>query len=139
MPSFLDIIPLDILRYELIPLLDYQTRIALNLCLNPKDRQGYSLQKISPLISAIHKKKPQFVKNFPDPYWTPIGSSIIIEHPRKRNDSETHVFTEREMILQEGIMKAQLKCGQRIIHDNIRSGLYKREQHSELPLKCKCC
>lgn len=139
MQSFLDKLPLDILRYEIVPYLDYQTRTALNLSLQPKDRQGYSLQKISPLISAIHKKKLQFVKNSPDPYWTPIGSSTIIEHPRKRNDSENHVFTLREMTREQRIMKGQLKSGQRFIHENIRSGVYKREHHSELPLKCKCC
>lgn len=146
MQSFLDKLPLDILRYEIVPYLDYQTRTALNLSLPLQDRKGYPLQTIPSLIQSIQKWKyfgtspvMKFEKNNPDPSWTPIGKSIISQHPRERRKSEERIFTFMEMTLEEVRMKRQLREGQNYIHTNIHSGLYERERHSQGPLKCKCC
>lgn len=139
MQSFLDKLPLDILRYEIVPYLDYQTRTALNLSLPPKDRNGYRLQTIPPLIQSIQKWKLKFEKNNPNPSWTPIGNSIICQHPRERRNSEQRMFTFMEMTHEQLRIQRQLRKGQHYIHTNIRSGLYERERHPEGALKCKCC
>ena len=137
MNGFLTTIPLDILNYEIIPYLDYQGRTALNLALPRKERQSYRLQTIPELIDSENTLK--FLGNHTDSSWTPVGKSIVIEHPRARRDSEKHMFTEAEMIREQIIMGLQLRIGQRLIHNRIKRGLYKREQHSQMPLKCKCC
>jgi hypothetical protein len=137
MNGFLTTIPLDILNYEIIPYLDYQGRTALNLALPRKDRQSYRLQTIPLLIDSENTLK--FLGNHKDSSWTPIGTSIVIEHPRARRDSEKHMFTEAEMILEQRRIRFQLRRGQRLIHDRIKRGFYERQEHSEMPLKCKCC
>jgi hypothetical protein len=129
-------IPLDIIRYEIIPKLTYEERTSLNLSLAPEDRKGYPLQKIPQLIlSSANKIK--FAKNNQDPFWSSIQAPKIIEYPRPPRIEEQRVLTLAEMEREERKIYFQLREGQRIIHSSIHSGLFEREKGDVM--KCRCC
>jgi hypothetical protein len=137
-----DNLPLEVIRYNIIPFLDYTGRTSLNLSLPPQDRQGYPLQKIPQLILSRHmvksKYRIKFAKNL-DPLWSSIATPHIVEHPRAMKQYELLTPSYADMLIQEHIMEIQLRNGQRIIHKGIRNGLYNREGHGDLPMKCRCC
>lgn len=138
-PTYIfDNLPLDVIRYNIIPFLDYTGRTSLNISLPPQDRQGYPLRKIPQLIISNSRYKIKFAKNNTDPLWSSIATPHIAEHPRAMKEYELRTPSYSDMIIQEQLMRIQLRNGQRIIHKAIRDGIYERE-NSNSPIKCRCC
>lgn len=128
-----DNLPLEIIRYEIIPFLNYHERTAVNLCLPPQDRMSFPLT----LPDIIVKGKKKVISNVKNAYWSTVERPHIVEHPRAPRGDELREITFSDMIIQEQIMGIQLRYGQRKIHQAIKDGIFKREPGK--PMKCRCC
>jgi hypothetical protein len=60
--TILDSLPVDVIKYHIFPLLDYQTRLNMNLCLPPWDR----VRTRMPPESVIKHQKDYCVKMLTD-------------------------------------------------------------------------
>jgi hypothetical protein len=127
-----DNLPLEIIKYEIIPYLNYYERMAVNISLPPQDRISTPLT-----LPDIVVKKRKAVSNVKDPYWSTVEAPHIVEYPRARRGNELREITFAEMITQEQVMQIQLRHGQRKIHQAIKEGIFEREPGP--PMKCKCC
>ena len=128
-----DNLPLEIIRYEIIPYLNYYERMAVNISLPPQDRISTPLK----LPDIVVKGKKKVVSNVKDSYWSTVEAPHIVEYPRARRGNELREITFAEMITQEQVMQIQLRHGQRKIHQAIKDGIFEREPGK--PMKCKCC
>lgn len=131
-----DNLPLEIIRYEIIPYLNYHERTAVNLCLPPQDRLSYPLTLPEFVFKKVRSKK-KVISNIKDPYWSTVEPPHIVEYPRARRGDELREITFADMIIQEQIMGIQLRHGQRKIHQAIKEGIFEREPGK--PMKCRCC
>ena len=128
-----DNLPFDIIRYEIIPHLNYYERMAVNISLPPQDRIRSPLQKIPEFIF----KKKKIISNVKDPYWSTVEAPLILEHPRAMKPYEMREITFADMITQQHVMDIQLRRGQSKIHYAIKRGIFGREPGP--PMKCRCC
>jgi hypothetical protein len=128
-----DNLPLDIIRYEIIPHLNYYERMAVNISLPPQDRLSYPLKKIPEFIF----KKKKIISNVKDSYWSTVEAPLILEHPRAMKPYEMREITFADMITEQHVMDIQLRRGQSKIHHAIKIGIFERE--SGPPMKCRCC
>jgi len=131
-----DNLPLDIIKYEIMPFLNYYERMAVNISLPPQDRMSTPLTLPDIVIKKVRGKK-KAVSNVKDPYWSTVEPPKIVEYPRARRGDELREITFAEMITQQHVMDIQLRSGQRIMHRAINEGIFKREPGS--PMKCRCC
>ena len=131
-----DNLPLDIIKYEIIPFLNYHERTAVNLCLPPQDRMSIPLTLPDFIFKKVRGKK-KVISNVKDPFWSTVEAPHIVEYPRARRGDELREITFADMITQEHVMKIQLRHGQRLIHQAIKEGIFEREPGK--PMKCRCC
>ena len=131
-----DNLPLEIIRYEIIPYLNYYERMAVNISLPPQDRISTPL-KLPDIVVKVVRGKKKVVSNVKDSYWSTVEAPHIVEYPRARRGNELREITFAEMITQEQVMQIQLRHGQRKIHQAIKDGIFEREPGK--PMKCKCC
>ena len=131
-----DNLPLDIIKYEIMPFLNYYERMAVNISLPPQDRMSTPLTLPDIVIKKVRGKK-KAVSNVKDSYWSTVEAPHIVEYPRARRGNELREITFAEMITQQHVMDIQLRHGQRKIHQAIKEGIFERE--SGPPMKCRCC
>ena len=131
-----DNLPLEIIRYEIIPYLNYYERTAVNLCLPPQDRMSTPLTLPEFVFKKVRGKK-KVISNVKDPCWSTVEAPHIVEYPRARRGDELREITFAEMITQQYVMDIQLSYGQRVMHTAIKGGMFEREPGK--PMKCRCC
>jgi hypothetical protein len=131
-----DNLPFEIIRYEIIPHLNYYERMAVNISLPPQDRLSFPLTLPDILLKKV-KGKNQVISNVKDSYWSTVEAPHIVEYPRARRGDELREITFADMIAEQHLMDIQLRSGQRKIHNAIKIGIFQREPGP--PMKCKCC
>ena len=128
-----DNLPFDIIRYEIIPHLNYYERMAVNISLPPQDRIRTPLKKIPEFVF----KKRKIISNVKDYYWSTVEAPHIVEYPRAMKPYEMREITFVDMITEQHVMDIQLRRGQSKIHHAIKRGIFEREPGP--PMKCRCC
>jgi hypothetical protein len=131
-----DKLPLDIIRYEIIPNLNYHERTAVNLCLPPQDRMGYPLT-LPDIVVKKYRFRMKAITNVKDPYWSSIQPPHIVEYPRAPRPDEMRDLSIADLSAEERRMNTQLRRGQRIMHIGFKEGIYEREPGK--PMRCRCC
>ncbi|NDB84744.1 MAG: hypothetical protein EB127_18865 [Alphaproteobacteria bacterium] len=105
-PTVLDNIPLDIIQYEIFPLLSYEERIHLNRCLPPWDRISKKMDKMSIekhehdfIVDSIKSRVKKFIASYSNNRFKLfIGIFKLLQKPRYFNIiRDTFIF--REMII----------------------------------------
>jgi hypothetical protein len=139
-----DNLPLEIIKYNIIPFLEYEDRVIVNFLLPPQDRISHPLTQYPKLIANQGKqRKTKFAKNHPDPFWSPVLKSQIVEHPRGMTEEESRrsQITFVQMVTEQFLMDIQLRIGQRKIHQKFKDGIFQREIHHNYTynIKCRCC
>jgi len=131
-----DNLPFEIIRYEIIPHLNYYERMAVNISLPPQDRLSFPLTLPDIVVKNV-KGKNKIISNIKNSHWSTVEAPHIVEHPRAMKPYEFRQLTFAEMITEQHVMDIQLRSGQRKIHNAIKLGIFQREPGP--PMKCKCC
>jgi len=102
-PTVLDNIPLDIIQYEIFPLLSYEERIHLNRCLPPWDRISKKMDKMSIekhehdfIVDIIKSRVKKIIASYSENQFKVfIGIFKLLQKPRYFNIiRDTFIFRE---------------------------------------------